>query len=128
MTTQIKLLCIDTQDTCDNYRSMPNAPSCLLQRGDTDILNSTGVRVIFKNSIERARIQMLRIQTKSSWIPWTGQLPPGIFLKLLDSYVDCSLSLVIIYKNQYQTFWTKPEMCNRKTPYLMEEPIKKVSV
>lgn len=99
MTTQIKLLCTDTQDTCDNYRSMPNAPSCLLQRGDTDILNSTGVRVIFINSIERARTPMLRIQTKSSWIPWTGQLPLGMFLKLSDSYGDCSLFPLLSFIN-----------------------------
>lgn len=39
-----------------------------------------------------------------------------------------SLSFIIIYKEQYQTFWTMPEMCDRKGPYLMEGPIKKVSV
>lgn len=70
---------------------------------------------------------MLRIQMDPMDSPATPRIAK-IIAKIVTLHVCCSLSLVIIYKKQYHMLWTKPEMSERKAHYLMEEPIKKVSV
>lgn len=100
----------------------PSGPSFLQQRGDTDMLDS--IKILVKGQESKCWESSQR-----SWSPWTQFSYSQDVAEIVG--LPCllfSLFPVIIYKKQYQTLWTEPEMCDRKAHYLTEGPIKKVSV